>query len=186
MMVAKRSLVVAKTTGRSERSGTASSAAAEGVGALKSATKSEIVKSVSWPIPLITGCWAAKIALATPSSLNAQRSSIDPPPRATMIRSMSSRPSNQRMAWMICRERIPLYSLPGNFAFSVGGAILLRYRTRPGANDADRDRCIARSDGSKSSSRSGSPNGRRAPAHPDSCCLRRFCLYVPSIFAFWA
>ena len=36
-------------------SGTASSAAAEGVAALKSAVKSEIVKSISWPTAEITG-----------------------------------------------------------------------------------------------------------------------------------
>ena len=37
------------------RSGVADTAAAEGVGALRSATKSAIVVSVSWPIELIIG-----------------------------------------------------------------------------------------------------------------------------------
>ena len=57
--------------------------AAEGVGARMSATKSAIVKSVSWPTPVITGIDDAAIARATTSSLKAHRSSSDPPPRAT-------------------------------------------------------------------------------------------------------
>ncbi len=69
-------------------SGVASSIAAEGVGALRSATKSAIVKSTSCPTPDIIGIFDAKIALATISSLNAHKSSIDPPPRPTIIRSM--------------------------------------------------------------------------------------------------
>ena len=81
---ADRSLTVAT---RSARTGTAISAAAVGVGARRSATKSAIVESVSWPTPLITGMVQAAIARATASSLNAIRSSSEPPPRATMIRS---------------------------------------------------------------------------------------------------
>ena len=48
------------------------------------ATKSEIVTSGSWPTAEITGISDAKMARATRSSLNAQRSSIDPPPRPVM------------------------------------------------------------------------------------------------------
>ena len=59
---------------------TASSAAADGVGALKSATKSAIVKSVSCPTADIIGISELNIALATISSLNGHKSSIDPPP----------------------------------------------------------------------------------------------------------
>ena len=59
----------------SSRTGTARSAAADGVGARRSATKSAIVKSVSWPTAEITGTRQAGIARATGSSLNAQ----DPP-----------------------------------------------------------------------------------------------------------
>ena len=65
---------------RSVRFGVASSAAAVGVGARKSLTKSAIVKSVSWPTPLITGMAEPVIARATPSSLKAHKSSIEPPP----------------------------------------------------------------------------------------------------------
>src|SRR5439155_740617 len=60
-----------------------------GVGARRSATKSAIVKSTSWPTPEITGAFEATIARATTSSLKAQRSSSEPPPRPTMITSTS-------------------------------------------------------------------------------------------------
>ena len=63
----------------------ASSAAAEGVGARISDTKSAMVKSVSWPTEEITGTSDANIALATISSLNAHKSSMEPPPRPRMI-----------------------------------------------------------------------------------------------------
>ena len=65
----------------------ASSAAADGVGARKSETKSAIVKSVSCPTAEITGSSEAKMALATLSSLNAHKSSIEPPPRPRIITS---------------------------------------------------------------------------------------------------
>ena len=65
-------------------SGTAKSAAAVGVGALLSATKSEMVKSISWPTALITGISHAYISRATISSLNDHRSSMLPPPRPTI------------------------------------------------------------------------------------------------------
>ena len=65
-------------------SGTASSAAAVGVGARISATKSAIVKSISWPTALITGILELYISLATISSLNGHKSSILPPPRPTI------------------------------------------------------------------------------------------------------
>jgi hypothetical protein len=54
---------------------------AVGVGALTSATKSAMVKSVSWPTPLITGMAHAATARARSSSLKLQRSSMLPPPR---------------------------------------------------------------------------------------------------------
>ncbi|CEV42025.1 Uncharacterised protein [Streptococcus pneumoniae] len=69
--------------------GAASSAAAVGVGARKSATKSAIVKSVSWPTAEIIGISLLKIALATISSLKAHNSSIEPPPRPTISTSIS-------------------------------------------------------------------------------------------------
>ena len=61
--------------------------AALGVAARTSATKSAMVKSISWPTAEITGTADSKIARATISSLNAHKSSSDPPPRVTKIRS---------------------------------------------------------------------------------------------------
>ena len=54
------------------------SAAADGVGARRSATKSAMVTSVSWPTAEMTGTGDAAIARATISSLNARRSSSEP------------------------------------------------------------------------------------------------------------
>src|SRR2546425_4171983 len=71
-------------------SGETSSAAALGVAARTSATKSTIVTSVSWPIALTTGAREAATARARPSSLKHHRSSRDPPPRATMTTSTRS------------------------------------------------------------------------------------------------
>ena len=64
------------------------SAAAEGVGARTSAAKSAMVKSTSWPTAEIIGTGEATMALATPSSLNAHKSSTEPPPRPTMTTSI--------------------------------------------------------------------------------------------------
>ena len=72
-------------------SGATSAAAPVGVGARTSATKSAIVKSVSWPTPETTGSRDSTIARATASSLNAHRSSIEPPPRQTISTSTSAR-----------------------------------------------------------------------------------------------
>ncbi|OQA15494.1 MAG: hypothetical protein BWY62_00590 [Firmicutes bacterium ADurb.Bin356] len=77
-----RSESVCKT--KDEYSGVHNSAAAEGVGALRSETKSAIVKSVSCPTALITGILLSKIALATSGSLKAHKSSMLPPPRPTI------------------------------------------------------------------------------------------------------
>ena len=72
---------------RSRRTGTASSAAAVGVGARVSAAWSISVMSVSWPTAEIRGMDEAAAARTTTSSLNAHRSSIEPPPRATITTS---------------------------------------------------------------------------------------------------
>ena len=69
-----------------------SSAAAVGVGARTSATKSAIVKSVSWPTPQTTGTGLRTMARASASSLKAQRSSMEPPPRTRRITSMRGAP----------------------------------------------------------------------------------------------
>ena len=69
--------------------GTTSSAAAEGVGARKSATKSAMVKSISCPTADTTGRVDLEMARATISSLKAHKSSIEPPPLPTMRTSKS-------------------------------------------------------------------------------------------------
>jgi len=71
------------------------SAAADGVGARTSATKSAIVKSVSCPTAEMVGIFDSARARATSSSLNGQRSSRLPPPRATMS---TSKPRTRLMA----------------------------------------------------------------------------------------
>ncbi|MNC34504.1 hypothetical protein D3C75_829390 [compost metagenome] len=82
-------------------SGASSSAAAEGVGARTSATKSLIETSVSWPTALTIGVTQAATARATASSLKHQRSSSEPPPRAR-ISASNPRLSARRMARTIC------------------------------------------------------------------------------------
>ena len=80
------------------RDGLTSSAAAVGVAARLSATKSQMVKSVSWPTPLMVGMRQAAIALATISSLNDHKSSMLPPPRQMISTSHSARWSAVLMA----------------------------------------------------------------------------------------
>ena len=80
----------------SRLSGTASSPASLGVRARRSAARSARVTSISWPTAETTGRREPAMARATISSLNAQRSSADPPPRATMIRSAPGHPVGQR------------------------------------------------------------------------------------------
>ena len=58
-----------------------------GVAARRSATKSLIVKSISWPTADTIGKSDSNIARATTSSLKAHKSSKLPPPRVTTIRS---------------------------------------------------------------------------------------------------
>ena len=83
----------------SERTGTAISAAAVGVGARRSAARSIRVVSVSCPTAEINGIGDSAAARTTSSSLNAHKSSIDPPPRATISRSgrgsTSAKPANR-------------------------------------------------------------------------------------------
>ena len=57
------------------------------MGALISATKSVSVKSVSCPTADITGVEALNTASTTSGSLKAHKSSIEPPPRPTIIQS---------------------------------------------------------------------------------------------------
>ncbi len=71
-----------------------SSAAAEGVGAWRSAAESAMVVSVAWPMPVMTGTEQAAMARATISASKPWRSSKEPPPRATRTTS----------AWLGCAE----------------------------------------------------------------------------------
>ena len=64
--------------------GVAISAAAVGVGARRSETKSIRVVSVSCPTAEIRGMALAAATRANASSLKGQRSSMEPPPRATI------------------------------------------------------------------------------------------------------
>ena len=88
-LMAFRSLRLSSITlaSNSLRTGTAISAAAVGVGARRSETKSISVVSVSWPTADIRGTEQAAAARTTISSLKAIRSSREPPPRATIKRS---------------------------------------------------------------------------------------------------
>ena len=83
----------------SSRSGLASSAAAVGVAARRSAAKSAIVTSVSCPMPVTTGIEHSTIARATISSLKAHKSSSEPPPRTRSNTSQSRRWDARWIAW---------------------------------------------------------------------------------------
>ena len=54
-----------------------------------------MLQSFSWPIPVTTGTADAKIARATNSSLNGNRSSGEPPPLAKIIKSISVKSLNE-------------------------------------------------------------------------------------------
>ena len=98
-MARRRSVAsVRKDASQSARGVTASSAAAVGVAARRSAAKSQIVKSVSWPTPEITGMRQLATAYATSSSLNDHKSSMLPPPRHTIRTSQSLRSEAVSMA----------------------------------------------------------------------------------------
>src|SRR5205085_1185798 len=91
LIARQRSRVRARTNSLTSSSRAATiSAAAEGVAARTSAAKSAMVTSVSCPMAEMTGICEARIARATSSSLNAHRSSTEPPPRPTMIASIVS------------------------------------------------------------------------------------------------
>ena len=87
MLLCKSDSILLNFSINSSYEKTVSSAAADGVGALISATKSAIVVSVSCPTADTIGVLHSKIALATISSLNAHKSSIEPPPLPTIITS---------------------------------------------------------------------------------------------------
>lgn len=108
----------------STKLGTAISAAPVGVGALKSATKSAIVKSISCPTAEMIGILELKIALATISSLNAHKSSIDPPPRPQMMRSNSKACATSKLCTILSLAPFP-WTNAGNKIVSQIGYLLL-------------------------------------------------------------
>src|ERR1039458_9841370 len=78
----------------SSRVQTTISAAAEGVGARRSATKSAMVISVSWPTAEITGTEQAAMARATASSLKVHRSSSRSEEHTSELQSLPTRRSS--------------------------------------------------------------------------------------------
>ena len=92
----------------SSKTGTASSAAADGVGARTSAAKSVRAQSISCPTALITGISEAATARTTASSEKGNRSSKEPPPLPIMI----SSPSLYRLAVSSCRANTGAASAP--------------------------------------------------------------------------
>ena len=84
---ARRALQDWSVSSISSRFGAILSAASEGVKARTSAARSHRVTSISCPTADTTGMREATTARTTSSSLKAQRSSIEPPPRPTTRRS---------------------------------------------------------------------------------------------------
>ena len=77
----RRFRAVSSSRSSAARSGRTVCAASVGVCARWSATRSASVTSVSWPTPVTTGTLQFQRASATARSLNAHRSSSEPPPR---------------------------------------------------------------------------------------------------------
>ena len=102
-------------------SGTEISAAAEGVGARRSAAKSARVTSLSWPTPTTTGNGDATTVRTTCSSLNPHRSSIEPPPRARMTRSRSRTAYRRFRARMMAGAAMPPCTAAGDRTTSTIG-----------------------------------------------------------------
>ena len=94
-------------------SGVAITAAWVGVAALMSAAKSLNVKSVSWPTADIIGVLQLYIARTTASSLKFHKSSMDPPPRPTI---MVSTPKLSAYS---------IFSIMSSFAFSPWTKVLI-------------------------------------------------------------
>ena len=138
------------------RSGTAASAAADGVAARTSATRSTTVMSTSCPTAEIMGTEHAATARATRSSLKAQRSSRAPPPRP-MITHVGAAPAfdTAERAHQFVRGALPLHlrraparAAPGEPASGHRDDVLQRRAvgTRDHGHDArqPRQRTLAR------------------------------------------
>ena len=92
-----------------------------GVDARWSAARSASVKSVSCPTALIVGKGEAAIALTTTSSLNAQRSSTDPPPLPTMTRSKPPAEASTSIACAISPAAPSPCTIAGASVIPIGG-----------------------------------------------------------------
>ena len=104
--------------------GTIISAAAEGVGALKSATKSAMVKSIWCPTAETMGILLAKIARATFSSLKAHKSSKEPPPLPTISTSTALNWLNSSRACAISSAAPSPWTRTGLRISSMAGFLL--------------------------------------------------------------
>ena len=100
--------------------------AAEGVGALKSATISLIVISVSCPTADTIGMEHFEISLARFSSLKGQRSSNDPPPLPIIKISMSPSFENSLIPAMISFDASDPWTKADRIIILICGARLLK------------------------------------------------------------
>ena len=110
----RRSVLPSSASVRSRRvrSGAATSAAAVGVGARRSAAKSAMVKSVSWPTPLMTGIGQARegaghdLFVERPQIFDAAAAAADDQRLAEAARARSgNRGSNLRSGAVLYRRR---------------------------------------------------------------------------------
>ena len=90
------------------------------MGARTSATKSAMVKSVSCPTPLTTGTGLAAMVRASCSSLKAHRSSIEPPPRTSRMRSTAGAGSLVESASSACPSCASRYNFCSALRSSSG------------------------------------------------------------------
>ena len=87
-------------------------------------TKSLIVKSISWPTADTIGLLELYIALATISSLKAHKSSIEPPPRPSIITSTSDSLASLIILTIFSLAPTPCTKV-GKSIISVSGNLLL-------------------------------------------------------------
>ena len=100
--------------------GDTASAAPVGVEARTSATRSAMVVSGSWPMPVTTGTGHAAMARASPSSLKGMRSSYDPPPRTSRTASAPARDTQSMPRTSSCGARAPSTGTPATRTLASG------------------------------------------------------------------
>ena len=106
----------------SARCGTTNSPASLGVKARRSATRSEMLTSISCPTALITGIRQAKMALATTSSLKAHRSSrlpLAPLPGNHDLDAGNPCVRDSKLAAISCSCSHPLHAATGKMMISA-------------------------------------------------------------------